>query len=875
MNSQRKHIVLLWLFGLVGIPASLAPSQVMNYLTSIFQNRSAFEEVSVTPVVILFLVSIIFLAAMASMSMAIRGIALETVIRAKSLALFNQILRASPSFFRRNETSKVSKRIVEEVRKTEAFLMDLKVDFPVVICAVWVFGYVMFFGLNPDTPLVGQFLPLHFDQSGSAFLASIILLLSPLQAFILVFDKRLQRVRRAMAIADDTVASVSLEAFVCVREVRLHNAFPFMLKRLEQSLERLRRVEIDITKVDALFSGITPLLNGLARVITLAVGARLCVAPLELPIADITIPSIGWNDYLGFAGIAIVLDSYVGRLQNYLYRWRVAVESFRRLKEYKGTQTEFSEAVDTRPPVKGDESILFENVTLVLDEGTPVLRNISFSIRSGEKVGLVGPSGCGKSTLLGLLTAEHQATRGSVRIGSRLLSDLNFRSRANSIGFVQQKPMLINDSLRENLLLGLRGQSARMLEDKFGILDVSRLPDCRSLVDLEMELCAVIESVGLTEDILKKALDMPFPESLRDSELGRSLTELQRCLGAMNEIQQLKDGSAGSLSGESGERVLRDELLGGSPDLAAHGSQAKIDQAIQKLLVERGLLNQAVLIGLESPAGEAGSRLSGGQAMKLAIARVLLKRPDILLLDEATAALDEHSQATIVRLVETTFAKRTVITISHRLSTIRNYDRILVIDRGCLVQSGNYGELVSTPGLFRNLVRKEQGEHPLDDAFLPVSSDRQKEVVRVLAMNPLFGQLGITDLEQVASLVSTETLAEGEILFRRGEPSEAFYLILDGNIEFFSPKSNGESEVVARYGLGRSFGEFGVFGQMNRALGARASTATKLGVIDKEEIQNLIAVRPEIALIFLRSTSRQVGELLDLACVRDFGGGNG
>jgi CRP-like cAMP-binding protein len=142
-------------------------------------------------------------------------------------------------------------------------------------------------------------------------------------------------------------------------------------------------------------------------------------------------------------------------------------------------------------------------------------------------------------------------------------------------------------------------------------------------------------------------------------------------------------------------------------------------------------------------------------------------------------------------------------------------------------------------------------------------------------MNPLFGQLGITDLEQVASLVSTETLAEGEILFRRGEPSEAFYLILDGNIEFFSPKSNGESEVVARYGLGRSFGEFGVFGQMNRALGARASTATKLGVIDKEEIQNLIAVRPEIALIFLRSTSRQVGELLDLACVRDFGGGNG
>ena len=92
----------------------------------------------------------------------------------------------------------------------------------------------------------------------------------------------------------------------------------------------------------------------------------------------------------------------------------------------------------------------------------------------------------------------------------------------------------------------------------------------------------------------------------------------------------------------------------------------------------------------------------------MALARTLLKRPSVLLLDEATSALDELSQKTIMELLRTRFAGKTVVSISHRLSTIRDCDRIFVIDRGSLVQQGTFAELAGQPGLFQRMLGQEQ-----------------------------------------------------------------------------------------------------------------------------------------------------------------------
>ncbi|MCP2013765.1 subfamily B ATP-binding cassette protein MsbA [Deinococcus sp. HSC-46F16] len=118
--------------------------------------------------------------------------------------------------------------------------------------------------------------------------------------------------------------------------------------------------------------------------------------------------------------------------------------------------------------------------------------------------------------------------------------------------------------------------------------------------------------------------------------------------------------------------------------------------------------------GYATVVGERGVRLSGGQRQRVAIARALLKDPRILILDEATSALDNESEALVQQALETLMRGRTTFVIAHRLSTVRNADRILVMEGGRVVQDGTHGELLAAGGLYRDLYelqfRKEQEE---------------------------------------------------------------------------------------------------------------------------------------------------------------------
>ncbi len=108
--------------------------------------------------------------------------------------------------------------------------------------------------------------------------------------------------------------------------------------------------------------------------------------------------------------------------------------------------------------------------------------------------------------------------------------------------------------------------------------------------------------------------------------------------------------------------------------------------------------------GLDARVGEGGSSLSGGQRQRLAIARALLAEPECFIFDEATSALDTLSEQLIQEALEKNLGGRTVIFIAHRLATVKNCDRILVIDEGRVLQDGSYDELVKQPGLFQELV---------------------------------------------------------------------------------------------------------------------------------------------------------------------------
>ena len=109
----------------------------------------------------------------------------------------------------------------------------------------------------------------------------------------------------------------------------------------------------------------------------------------------------------------------------------------------------------------------------------------------------------------------------------------------------------------------------------------------------------------------------------------------------------------------------------------------------------------------DTPIGERGTRLSGGQKQRLAIARALVKNAPILLMDEATAALDSGTEAEIYHTLEKIEKNRTTITVAHRLSTIKDADRILVMEHGKIVESGTFDTLLAANGRFRELYENQ------------------------------------------------------------------------------------------------------------------------------------------------------------------------
>ncbi len=253
----------------------------------------------------------------------------------------------------------------------------------------------------------------------------------------------------------------------------------------------------------------------------------------------------------------------------------------------------FDESGNKRADLRGD--IVFNTISFTYPKHkTPIFSNLSFTIPQGKKTAFVGSSGSGKTTIVKLILRNYDYTDGSITINNNELKSTDAGTIREHIGYVEQHVDLLDDTVKENILIAVKEKDRKAAEGKL-------------------------------EEIAKYS----------------RITEFYQRLG-----------------------------------------ETKFDTYI----------------------GERGIKLSGGERQRIGIARAIIKNPEILIFDEATASLDTENEAKVMEAINDVSVGKTTIIIAHRLSTVRDADKIIVMDKGAVVGEGSHEELMQSNTIYQNLV---------------------------------------------------------------------------------------------------------------------------------------------------------------------------
>ena len=408
-------------------------------------------------------------------------------------------------------------------------------------------------------------------------LAGVVLILLPALAWgVRYFSNRLhhlhhQTMEQKAELAGDLQESLSESTLIKAYVSEKHT-----IQRLLTGWQRVFQTALQQTTVASLAGLIVDSTPGLARLLSLAVGAVWIIN------GQWTLGSLlAFQAYLVYVlGPAQILASANLQLQKAL----AALQRVAALMEIVPEDNDGSGKAVQR--LKGD--IEFRDVSFAYNGSEPVMQNFSFRIRSGERVAIVGPSGVGKTTLLSLILRFYRPTRGEIYFDDLPASDYQVGALRKRIGYVAQQPRLLADTILHNL--------------RYGNPDAS-----------EASVVEAAEAAGI------------------------------------------------------------------------HGFIANLPQ------------------GYQTRIGEKGVNLSEGQKQRMSIARALIKNPDILILDEPTAALDTEAERSLFERLPELVTEKTLFIATHRPSTIRACDRIFVLDKNRLVASGSHQELIESNAYYRQI----------------------------------------------------------------------------------------------------------------------------------------------------------------------------
>lgn len=356
-----------------------------------------------------------------------------------------------------------------------------------------------------------------------------------------------------------------------------------------------------------------------------------------------------FEDYMGFSLLCGMYNQYLNRITEVVLSWQRAKPAKRRILYFANLHARFSAAYRSAAIDKSG-ALVFDKMWYKVGNHE-ILCDINLKIRIGDYIAIVGPSGSGKSTLLKLAMCHLSPTSGGVYYGGQNIDKINYQMYTSKVSYVSQKPFIFEGTILDNILVD------RKLKMSFE------------------DIVALIEDVVLVSDLIKRVLDDDATSFIYDYNITKITWRNFIC--SKLECENIDD-----------------------------------EQLIIKIK-NSNFFHLVLKAGLLSRVGSEGSDISGGQVAKIALARALAGEPEILLLDEITASLDELSQEKIINMLLTKHSDKGIVFVTHCLGVIQGMDNIYVLNRGRIIQSGSYDNLIHTPGLFSEMISSNLGKKKL------------------------------------------------------------------------------------------------------------------------------------------------------------------
>jgi len=475
--------------------------------------------------------------------------------------IYTQYQRLSLNFYKNNRTGDLMNRISEDVTKVRNYFG------PAVMYSV---NMVVFF-----TVCFSEMLQIDVKLTLYTLIPFPILSFS---VFVLskVIHKRTGVVQQYLS----KLTTFNQEFFSGINVVKSYRIEPLIIKDFDQLANISKNKNIHLTKANALFFPIMVLLIGISNIIVIYIGGKQYIND-EIKIGTI-IEFLLYVNYLTWP-VAIV-----GWVTSIIQQAEASQE---RINEFLKHTPEIKNLTET--PIKLKGNVTFNHVTFTYDDtNVTALKDVSFSVNSGETIAIIGKTGSGKSTILELIARLYDTKSGSVLLDDIDIKETNLDDLRNQIGFVPQDPFLFSESIASNI--------------KFG-----------------------------KEEATQK--DIVF--AAKNADVHKNIIDFSN--------------------------------------------------------------------GYDTILGERGVTLSGGQKQRVAIARAIIKDPKILIFDDCLSAVDTETEEKILNNLQRVSKNKTTFIVSHRVSSAKNADKIIVLNEGEIVQKGTHNQLIVEEGYYKKLYEQQ------------------------------------------------------------------------------------------------------------------------------------------------------------------------